>query len=181
MHGPPRSRAKSHPTAAPKIEGTALTNQSDMRPGPSATLPKRRAQGPTSKRSSSPIALTQGRLDRQKRHRRFTLTCHRAGARHSPDIEQCTASLCGVRLSCGQFLERTSFAQHSRLLCIWPSRWRAGYWRPRNPAIDQVEHDLDSSAWPATLQRPVDLPEASLNPDCAAHHPHRRMNRFDMG
>jgi hypothetical protein len=49
-----------------------------------------------------------------------------------------------------------------------------------HPAIDQVSHGMGSSVWPATLQRPVDLPE-SLNPDCAAHPLHRRMARFDMG
>jgi hypothetical protein len=66
VHGPLRSQAKSHPTAATKIEAAALTGQSDMRPLPSSTLSKRRAQGPTSKKPSSPIARTQGRLDRQE-------------------------------------------------------------------------------------------------------------------
>lgn len=91
-----RSRNKSHPTAAIKIEETALAAQSNGRPRPSATLLQTPLQGPNFKDDFLTTRGPSGSSGPSERPSALHTGLSSAVDGKSSNSEQCTAAVCGL-------------------------------------------------------------------------------------
>lgn len=179
-----RSRNKSHPTAAIKIEETALAAQSNGRPRPSATLLQTPLQGPNFKEDFFTTRAASGSSGPSERPSALHTGLSSARNWKSSNNVQCTAAVCGLaQISLGTLgkIHRTRVATRNGAtpLMPWtgqsnavgPSMLSSPIWPHGKPDMPltpkdtrpsaKVWHDVDSSAWSAAMRRPVDLPRPS--------------------